>query len=126
MNNPDPAGASHHRWADVPLEQLKAGLTRRLVSGERIMVAQIELKAGEDVPRHAHENEQVSYVLTGALRFWLGANDEREVTLHAGEVLVIPSNVPHRVLALEDTFDLDLFNPPRQDWLAGTDAYLRR
>jgi len=126
MTLPDPATALHRRWADVPAEQMKAGLTRRLVTGERIMLAQIELKAGADVPRHAHENEQVSYVLTGALRFWLGANDEREVTLRAGEVLVIPSNLPHRVLALEDTFDLDLFNPPRQDWLDGSDSYLRR
>ena len=110
----------------MPLERLKAGLTRRFVTGDGIMVAQIELKAGEAVPYHAHENEQVSYVLSGALRFWLGEQGEREVVVRAGEILVIPPDVPHRVVALEDTFDLDLFNPPRQDWLAGTDSYLRR
>lgn len=126
MTTPDPARATHRRWEDVPLERLKAGLTRRLVTGDGIMVAQIELKAGEAVPYHAHENEQVSYVLSGALRFWLGEQGEREVLVRAGEILVIPPNVPHRVVALEDTFDLDLFNPPRQDWLAGTDSYLRR
>jgi quercetin dioxygenase-like cupin family protein len=83
------------------------------------------LKKGVDVPRHSHENEQITYILEGALQFWLGANDERELIVRAGEVLVIPSNVPHRALALEDTLDMDVFNPPRQDWLDGTDAYIR-
>jgi quercetin dioxygenase-like cupin family protein len=89
------------------------------------MIAQIFLQKGDDVPRHSHENEQVTYVLTGALQFWLGANDERELVVRAGEVLVIPSHLPHRALALEDTLDVDVFCPPRQDWLAGTDSYLR-
>lgn len=75
--------------------------------------------------RHSHENEQITYILEGALKFWLGANGEQEVIVRSGEVLVIPSNLPHRALALEDTLDVDIFNPPRQDWLAGTDAYLR-
>src|ERR1700730_15715062 len=79
----------------------------------------------DDVPRHSHENEQVTYVLKGALHFWLGAHDERELIVRAGEVLVIPSHLPHRALALEETLDVDVFCPPRQDWLAGTDAYLR-
>ena len=80
---------------------------------------------GDDVPRHSHDNEQITYILHGALQFWFGADDGREIIVRAGEVLVIPSNVPHRALALEDTLDVDIFNPPRQDWLAGTDAYLR-
>jgi quercetin dioxygenase-like cupin family protein len=78
------------------------------------------------VPQHSHENEQITYVLEGALHFWLGEKGERELTVHAGEVLVIPSYLPHRALAVEDTLDVDVFNPPRLDWLNGTDAYLRR
>jgi len=117
---------SHHRWDRIPEEALKGTITRRLITGERMMIAQVMLKKGDDVPRHQHENEQLTYIVQGALHFWLGTNDEREVTVRAGEVLVIPSNVPHRALALEDTLDVDVFSPPRQDWLAGTDAYLRR
>ena len=83
------------------------------------------LDKGAEVPRHSHENEQITYILEGALLFKLGANGEREVMVRAGEVLVIPSYLPHSALALEDTLDVDVFNPPRQDWLAGTDAYLR-
>jgi quercetin dioxygenase-like cupin family protein len=86
----------------------------------------VSLKKGDDVPQHSHENEQLTYILEGALHFWLGEKGERELTVRAGEVLVIPSNLPHRALALEDTLDVDVFNPPRQDWLDGTDAYLRR
>jgi quercetin dioxygenase-like cupin family protein len=78
------------------------------------------------VPQHSHENEQITYILEGALHFWLGPNGDREQTVHAGEVLVIPSNLEHRALALADTLDVDVFNPPRQDWLNGTDGYLRR
>jgi quercetin dioxygenase-like cupin family protein len=116
---------SHHRWDRIPEEPLKGTITRRLVTGERMMIAHVYLKKGDDVPRHSHENEQLTYILQGALQFWFGPNDERELTVRAGEVLVIPSNVPHRALALEDTLDVDVFSPPRQDWLAGTDAYLR-
>ena len=100
--------------------------TRKLVTGERMMIAHVNLKKGDDVPKHQHENEQLTYILSGALHFWFGENGERELTVRAGEVIVIPSNVPHRALALEDTLDVDVFNPPRQDWLTGTDAYLRR
>ena len=119
-------GAKHYRWEDIPLENLKGDLSRRLISSERMMIAHVYLKKGADVPRHQHENEQITYILEGALRFKLGANGEREVTVRAGEVLVIPSNLPHSAHALEDTLDVDVFNPPRQDWLSGTDAYLRR
>jgi quercetin dioxygenase-like cupin family protein len=114
-----------YRWDDMPAEQLKKGLSRKLITGERMMIAHVYFKSGEDVPRHSHDNEQLTYILSGALRFWFGANDEQEVTVRAGEVVVIPSNVPHRAVALEDTLDVDVFAPPRQDWLAGTDAYLR-
>jgi quercetin dioxygenase-like cupin family protein len=132
MNTPaamipaEAASAQHYRWADLPAEPMKGSISRRLITGQRMMIAHVYLKTGDDVPQHSHENEQITYILEGALKFWLGADDEREVTVRAGEVLVIPSNLPHRALALEDTLDVDVFNPPRQDWLAGTDAYLRR
>ena len=116
----------HHRWDSIPEEALKGTITRRVISGERTMIAHVYLKKGDDVPRHHHENEQLTYILKGTLRLWFGDNDEREITVHAGEVLVIPSNVPHRALALEDTLDVDVFCPPREDWLKGTDAYLRK
>jgi len=115
-----------HRWNAIPAEPLKEGLTRRLVTGERMMMAHVYLKKGVDVPRHSHENEQLTYILEGALQFWFGANDERELLVRAGEAIVIPSHLPHRALALEDTLDLDVFCPPRRDWLDGTDSYLRR
>jgi quercetin dioxygenase-like cupin family protein len=126
MSKSDFNSVTHHRWDRIPEEPLKGTITRRLITGDRIMLAHVYLKKGDDVPRHSHDNEQLTYILQGALQFWIGANDEREMTVRAGEVLVIPSNVPHRALALEDTLDVDVFSPPRQDWLAGTDAYLRR
>ncbi len=121
-----PQLAKHYRWDDIPAEPLKGTLTRKFISSERLMIAHVTFKKGDDVPRHAHENEQLTYILSGALEFWLGAKDEQNLVVRAGEVLIIPSNLPHRALALEDTLDVDVFNPPRQDWLQGTDAYLRR
>lgn len=114
-----------YRWDDMPAEELKPGLSRKLITSERMMIAHVYFKGGEEVPRHSHENEQITYILSGALHFWFGANGEEEVTVRAGEVVVIPSNLPHRAVALEATLDVDVFCPPREDWLAGTDAYLR-
>jgi quercetin dioxygenase-like cupin family protein len=116
----------HYRWDDMPEEQLKKGLSRKLITGERLMIAHVYFKKGEEVPRHSHDNEQLTYILSGALHFWFDAGGlEQEITVRAGEVVVIPSNLPHRAVALEDTLDVDVFCPPREDWLAGTDAYLR-
>ena len=120
------ADAKHYRWDDIKAEPLKGSISRRLITGERMMIAHVYFKKGDDVPRHAHENEQITYILEGALHFWLGANGESEIVVRAGEVLVMGSNLPHRAVALEDTLDVDVFNPPRQDWLNGSDAYLRR
>jgi quercetin dioxygenase-like cupin family protein len=86
----------------------------------------VYLKKDALVPQHSHHNEQITYILTGALHFYIGANREREVIVREGEVLHIPSNVPHEARALEDTLDVDVFNPPRQDWLDGTDSYFHR
>jgi quercetin dioxygenase-like cupin family protein len=126
MNSVEAAGAKHYRWEELPAEKLKDGLTRRVIASDRMMIAHVYFKKGVDVPRHSHENEQITYILEGALQFHLGVNGERELIVRAGEVLVIPSYLPHSAVALEDTLDVDVFNPPRQDWLAGTDAYLRR
>lgn len=117
---------THYRWDAMPKEKVSDLLDRRLIAGERLMIAHVYLKKGCVVPRHAHENEQITYVLDGALRFWIGEDEAEQVDVRAGEVLVIPSNVPHKALALEDTLDVDVFNPPREDWLSGTDDYLRR
>lgn len=111
------------RWDDEAWEPVTDQLRRRLVTGERAMLAQVFLDQGAIVPRHAHENEQFTYILEGALKFWLGSDGEREVIVRAGEVLHIPSHLPHKAEALEDTLDLDVFCPPRQDWLDGTDTY---
>lgn len=118
-------GVQHFRWNDMPAEPLKGGMSRKLITSERMMIAHVYFKKGDDVPLHSHENEQLTYILEGALHFWFGPNGSQQITVRAGEVVVIPSNVLHRALALEDTLDVDVFCPPRQDWLAGTDAYLR-
>ena len=112
-------------WESLPWEPLKPGLKRRFISGDRVMLAQIHLEKGAEVPLHHHENEQITYVIEGRLKFWIGEEGAEEVIVEAGQVLHLPSNVPHRALALEDTLDVDAFSPPRQDWLDKTDDYLR-
>jgi quercetin dioxygenase-like cupin family protein len=121
-----PGEAVSYRWDDMPKERLTDLLERRVITAERIMLAHVYLKKGCVVPMHSHENEQVSYLLEGALRFWLGADQGEERVLRAGGVLVVPSNLPHKAEALEDTLSVDVFSPPRQDWLDGTDTYLRQ
>jgi len=120
------AKVTFHRWDDMPKERVTDQIDRRLVVGERMMLAHVYLKKGSIVPRHSHENEQLTYILEGALRFTIGADGAEEIVVRAGEVLVIPSHVPHQAEALEDTLDVDVFSPPRQDWLDGTDDYFRR
>lgn len=109
-------------WHTIPLEDLNPLLQRQFVVGQEIMLARVLLKKGCIVPEHSHHNEQVTYILDGALKFWI---DGKEIVVHAGEVLCIPSNMPHKAEALEDTVDLDVFNPPRADWINRTDQYLR-
>jgi quercetin dioxygenase-like cupin family protein len=111
------------RWDDIPREQVNEMLSRRLVSGEREMVAQVTMKEGCLVPEHAHESEQITYVLKGALRFRIQG---KEIVVGENELLHIPSNVPHEAFALDETLELDVFSPIRQDWLDKTDDYLRR
>ena len=122
QTTPLPAAATLYRWADIPPEQLNPLLTRQFVSGEKAMLSRILLKQGCLVPEHAHHNEQISLILSGALEFVVSG---RKQVVRAGEILVIASNAPHSALALEDTENLDLFAPPRQDWLDKDDGYLR-
>jgi quercetin dioxygenase-like cupin family protein len=109
-------------WRTIPLEDLNPLLQRQFVVGQEIMLARVLLKKGCIVPEHSHHNEQLTYVLDGALKFWI---DGKEIVVHAGEVLCIPSNMPHKAEAIEDTVDLDVFSPPRADWINRTDQYLR-
>jgi len=120
------AKVTFYRWEDMPKEKVSDHLDRRLITGDRMMLAHVYLKRGCIVPRHAHENEQLTYVLDGALKFWIGEDEKQVLVVGPGEVLHIPSNVPHKAEALEDTLDVDVFSPPRSDWLNKTDAYLRR
>ena len=120
------ADATHYRWADSPLEAVGKTLDRKLITGDDVMVAQVFLKKGAIVPMHSHHNEQVTYILEGALRFTIGGENPRTVDVGVGEVLHLPAHVPHEAVALEDTLDLDIFSPPRQDWIDKTDSYLRK
>jgi quercetin dioxygenase-like cupin family protein len=109
-------------WSTVPIEDLNPLLQRHFIVGQNIMLARVLLKKGCIVPEHSHHNEQVTYILEGALKFWI---DGQEIVVNAGELLTIPPHMPHKAEALADTVDLDVFNPPREDWINKTDAYLR-
>jgi quercetin dioxygenase-like cupin family protein len=116
----------HIAWSSIPPEQLNPLLSRQFVTGSQAMLSRIQLAKGCIVPRHVHPNEQIAFILSGALRFSMGEEGSAEdIIVRAGEVLVIPGNIPHLAEALEDTDNLDIFAPPRQDWISGNDAYLR-
>jgi quercetin dioxygenase-like cupin family protein len=117
-----PTALQYIPWRSIELEDLNPLLQRQFVVGQEIMLARVLLKKGCIVPEHSHHNEQLTYILDGALKFWI---DGREIVVHAGEVLCIPAHMPHKAEALEDTVDLDVFDPPRADWINKTDRYLR-
>ncbi len=119
---PEKGKSTYTRWQDVEVEKMSSLIGRQFVVGTDMMLARVLLKKGAHVPEHSHHNEQITYVLEGALKFLI---EGKEVTVRAGEVLCIPSNVVHEAFAVEDTVDLDVFNPPRQDWIDRNDAYLR-
>jgi len=116
------AELKHIPWSSIELEDLNPLLQRQFVVGQDVMLARVLLKKGCIVPEHSHHNEQITYILEGALKFWI---DGKELVVNAGEVLTIPPHMPHKAEALEDTVDLDVFNPPRADWINKTDKYLR-
>jgi quercetin dioxygenase-like cupin family protein len=113
----------HRRWADVPLETVTDQISRQLITGQQMMLAHVHIKKGAIVPKHQHHNEQFTYILSGVLRFWMGDDGAEVIDVKAGEVLHIPSNIWHKAEALEDTLDVDIFSPPRADWLNHTDSY---
>jgi quercetin dioxygenase-like cupin family protein len=117
------ATVSLYRWDELALEKVTEMISRKIVTGEREMLAQVYLKKGAVVPIHSHESEQITYVLQGALKFLINGE---EITVREGEVLLIPSWVEHQAEALDDTFELDLFSPIRTDWLNGTDTYFHK
>jgi quercetin dioxygenase-like cupin family protein len=112
----------HVPWSSVAIEPLNPLLGRHFVVGQNVMLARVLLKKGCIVPEHSHPNEQLTFIAEGALKFWI---DGKVIVVNAGEVLTIPPNMPHKAEALEDTVDFDVFNPPRADWMSGTDVYLR-
>ena len=112
----------HVPWNTVAVEALNPLLGRHFVVGQNVMLARVLLKKGCIVPEHSHPNEQLTFIAEGALKFWI---DGKIIVVNAGEVLTIPPNMPHKAEALEDTVDFDVFNPPRADWMSGTDVYLR-
>jgi quercetin dioxygenase-like cupin family protein len=119
MSSPE---AKYIPWNTVPREKLNPLIDREMLVGQKLMLARVLMKKGAHVPLHHHHNEQVTYILEGALKFSI---DGKEIVVKAGEVLCIPANMPHEAWALEDTIDLDVFDPPREDWLNKTDDYLR-
>ncbi len=114
------------RWDEMEREHVVEGIDRRIINGDQMMLTHVYLKKGAVVPLHSHHNEQFTYVLEGVLRFWIGVEGSEPIDIGPGEVLHIPSHVPHKAEALEDTLDVDVFSPPRQDWLDKTDDYFRR
>ena len=112
-------------WHSVPLESVNDSMQRRIVTGELMTVARIYFKDGFVVPRHSHHNEQITQVIKGTLRFRFGENGEREVDVNAGGVVVIPAHLPHEAVAIGDVEEMDMWAPRRDDWLDGTDDYLR-
>ena len=122
----DQPSVTFYRWDDMPKERVSEVQDRRSITGARVMLTHVYIKRGGIVPRHLHANEQITYILEGGLRFWIGHDESDVIDVRAGEVLHIPSFVEHKAEALEDTVDVDIFSPPRQDWLDKTDDYLRQ
>ncbi len=122
---PNPTDVAKYAWNDMPRERVTNRIERRIVTGASTMVAQVYLEKGAIVPEHSHHNEQLAYILKGKLRFWVGDDLSQVFDVAEGEVLRLPSNVPHKAEALEETLDVDIFSPPRQDWLDHTDDYFK-
>jgi len=112
-------------WDEVPEEQVTPKMKRKLVYGEHVMIAKMQFQDGFVVPLHSHHNEQITSVQKGTIRFWFGENKEQVMDIHAGECVVIPPHLPHEALMIGDVEETDTWSPPRQDWIDGTDDYLR-
>jgi quercetin dioxygenase-like cupin family protein len=112
-------------WENIPAEQVTPAMHRQIIAGKKLMIARMKFKDGFHVPMHSHENEQITQVISGTMRFWFGENKDQELDLHAGETVVIPSHLPHEAVMIGDVEEIDNWAPPRLDWLDGTDHYLR-
>ena len=112
-------------WSDVPLEEVNPSMKRKIITGEKLMIARMYFKDGFTVPLHSHFHEQVTQVISGKIRFWFGADKDKTMDLGPGDVVVIPPDLPHEALMIGDVEEIDTWAPPRQDWLDGSDAYLR-
>lgn len=112
-------------WNEIPEEQVNPWMTRKIIYGDKIMISKIKFKDGYVVPLHSHENEQITEVVSGTMRFWFGANKEEVMDLHAGDSVVIPGNLPHEALIIGEVEEIDVWAPPRRDWIDGTDDYLK-
>lgn len=113
-------------WDEVPSEQVAPGMKRKIIAGQKLMIAKMQFEDGFHVPLHSHENEQITEVISGTIRFWFGEDREQQMDLHAGEMVVIPPNLPHEALMIGVVEEIDHWAPPRQDWLDGTDDYLKK
>ena len=113
-------------WNNIPVDQVNEKMKRQFIYGEKIMVAKMEFEDGFTVPWHSHENEQVTEVIEGTLRFWFDDIEEEHIDLTAGDSIIIPGNRRHKALMIGKVIETDTFSPPRQDWIDGSDAYLRK
>ena len=113
-------------WENVPTEQVTPEMQRKIISGEKMMIARMKFQDGFVVPLHSHINEQITQVISGTIRFWFGDNKDQVMDLGAGDVIVIPSNLPHEALMIGEVEEIDSWAPPRADWLDGSDDYLRK
>jgi quercetin dioxygenase-like cupin family protein len=114
------------KWSDVQVEQVNPKMKRQFIHGEKVMIAKMEFEDGFTVPWHSHDNEQITEVQEGVLRFWFDDDEDNPVDLTAGDVMVIPGNQRHKALMIGKVVETDTFAPPRQDWIEGSDAYLRK
>lgn len=113
-------------WNQVNTEQVNPKMKRKFIYGEKVMIAKLELADGFTVPWHSHENEQISEVTQGVIRFWFDNDEVNYIDLGPGESIIIPGNRPHKAMMIGDVIETDTFSPPRQDWITGSDNYLRK
>jgi quercetin dioxygenase-like cupin family protein len=113
-------------WDEVAIEEVTPSMVRKIITGEKLMIAKMKFKDGFLVPLHHHVHEQITQVISGQIRFWFGENKEQVMDLFAGDVVVIPSSLPHEALMIGEVEEIDTWSPPRQDWLDKTDDYLRK
>ena len=113
-------------WETIPTEEVTPKMHRKILAGDQMMIARMKFKDGFLVPLHSHHNEQITHVLKGTIRFWFGEDKSETLDVHAGEMIVIPGNLPHEALMIGDVEEIDTWSPIREDWLDGTDDYLRK